>query len=85
LAAAAELAAELAGGHVPAIICAHRENLPVLIDAARARLGGDDAAVWPGVPASGRALRKGEFLVLHRADGRLAAAERHHSAGTRLR
>jgi hypothetical protein len=33
----------------------------------------------PQQPAGGP-LRKGEFLVLHRAAGRLAAVERHHPA-----
>lgn len=71
--AAGKVAAELAGAEVPVIVCAHRENLPVLIDAARARLGAADGGAEPP-------LRKGEFLVLHRARGRLAAAERHHPA-----
>ena len=56
----------------PAVVCAHRENLPAIIESACAELG---AAVPPG-----GALRKGEFLVLHRAAGRLAGAERHHPA-----
>ncbi|HEY2505956.1 MAG TPA: NUDIX domain-containing protein [Streptosporangiaceae bacterium] len=38
-----------------------------------------------GVLEPGRALAKGEFLVLHRSDGRLAGAERHHPGGTEER
>jgi 8-oxo-(d)GTP phosphatase len=63
----------LAATAEPAIICAHRENLPVLLAAAYAELGA-------GPPAGG-SLRKGEFLVLHRAEGRLIAAERYHPDG----
>ena len=62
-------AAALALSEQPALICAHRENLPGLIRAAFGALG----AIPPGaVP-----LRKGEFLVLQRASGALASAERH--------
>ena len=56
-----------AGG--PVVICAHRENLPVLAAAAYAELG---AGRPPGKP-----LHKAEFLVLHRSGGRLAAVERY--------
>jgi 8-oxo-(d)GTP phosphatase len=66
----------LAADSRPVIVCAHRENLPVLLDAACAVLGA-------GGPA-GKPLRKGEFLVLHRADGKLAVAERHHPDGAVL-
>jgi 8-oxo-dGTP pyrophosphatase MutT (NUDIX family)/phosphohistidine phosphatase SixA len=53
--------------------CAHRENLPLLMTAACARL---DAR-----PPGGRPLRKGRFWVLHVAGGGfLAGAERHHPA-----
>jgi 8-oxo-(d)GTP phosphatase len=65
--------AALAGAAEPVIICAHRENLPVLEAAAYAELGAEPPA---GVP-----LRKGEFLVLHRAEGRLIAPERYHPDG----
>jgi 8-oxo-(d)GTP phosphatase len=65
--------AALAAAAEPVIICAHRENLPVLEAAAYAELGAEPPA---GVP-----LRKGEFLVLHRAEGRLIAAERYHPDG----
>jgi 8-oxo-(d)GTP phosphatase len=54
----------------PAVICAHRENLPLLLDAACRELGAE--------APDGPPLRKGEFWVLHRSGGKLAAAERHH-------
>jgi len=74
--AAAPAVARLAADSRPVIICAHRENLPLLLEAARAALG----ASGP----DGKPLRKGEFVVLHRAEGKLAAAERHHPDGTCL-
>jgi 8-oxo-(d)GTP phosphatase len=70
LADAAAAAVAAAGDDRPVVICAHRENMPVLLRAAYERLG---AAVPAGPP-----LRKGDFWVLHRADGRLAGAECHH-------
>ncbi len=74
LAADAEkAAATLAAANEPVIICAHRENLPALLAAACAELGAPRLAGGP--------LRKGEFLVLHRAAGRLVAAERYHPDG----
>jgi 8-oxo-(d)GTP phosphatase len=66
---AEKAAAALAATGEPVVICAHRENLPVLMTAACAELGAE--------PPAGKPLRKGEFLVLHRAGGRLAAVERH--------
>jgi hypothetical protein len=66
---AAKIVAQLAAADQPVVICAHRENLPSLLDAACAELGAD----WPPVDP----LRKGEFLVLHRADRKLAALERY--------
>jgi 8-oxo-(d)GTP phosphatase len=68
-AAAAELVARITAGGLPAVVCAHRENLPPLLAAACAALGAD--------PPPGGPLRKGDFWVLHVADGRLAAAEQH--------
>jgi 8-oxo-(d)GTP phosphatase len=65
--------AVLAATDMPVVVCAHRENIPFLLDAACAELGADRQAVEP--------LRKGEFLVLHRADGKLAAIERYHPGG----
>jgi 8-oxo-dGTP pyrophosphatase MutT (NUDIX family) len=70
-AGAARVAAIVAAGR-PAVICAHRENLPVLLAAACAALG---AASPDGQP-----LHPAGFWVLHAADGALAAAEHHHPA-----
>jgi 8-oxo-dGTP pyrophosphatase MutT (NUDIX family)/phosphohistidine phosphatase SixA len=80
--------AQLAADSRPVIVCAHRENLPVLLDAACATLGGGrpggsggrSRARGPG----GKPLRKGEFVVLHRAEGKLIVAERHHPDRTLL-
>jgi 8-oxo-(d)GTP phosphatase len=66
---AAATAALVAAEAQPVVVCAHRENLPVLIEAACDRLGG---TVPDGPP-----LRKSEFLVLHTSAGRLVTAERH--------
>ena len=54
----------------PTVICAHRENLALLLEAACRQLGAE--------APDGPPLRKGEFCVLHLAAGKLAAAERHH-------
>ena len=67
--AATGLVARITAGGLPAVVCAHRENLPPLLAAACAALGAD--------PPAGAPLRKGDFWVLHVADGRLAAAEQH--------
>jgi 8-oxo-(d)GTP phosphatase len=66
---AAKAVALLAAADQPVVICAHRENLPWLFDAACAELGADRPLVDP--------LRKGEFFVLHRADKKLVALERY--------
>jgi len=66
---AAKTVARLAATDQPVIICAHRENLPLLLHAACAELGADCPPVDP--------LRKGEFLVLHREHKKLAAVERY--------
>ena len=66
---AAGLVARVTADGLPAIICAHRENLERLLSAACAALGAE--------PPSGHPLRKGGFWVLHVGDGRLAAAEQH--------
>jgi 8-oxo-(d)GTP phosphatase len=71
--AAAALVARITAGGLPAVVCAHRENLPPLLAAACAALGAD--------PPVGTPLRKGDFWVLHVADGRLAAAEEHSPVG----
>jgi 8-oxo-dGTP pyrophosphatase MutT (NUDIX family)/phosphohistidine phosphatase SixA len=65
--------ADLALREGPVTVCAHRENLPLLITAACARLNAR--------PPGGRPLRKGRFWVLHvAAGGVLAGTERHHPA-----
>jgi 8-oxo-dGTP diphosphatase len=71
---AAKRVAQLAAADQPVVICAHRENLPLLLDAACAELGADSPPVDP--------LRKGEFLVLHRLDRKLAAVERYGVGGS---
>ena len=71
---AAKAIAVLAAADEPVVVCAHRENMPFLLDAACAELGADCPPVKP--------LRKGEFMVLHRADGKLAAIERYHPDGS---
>jgi 8-oxo-dGTP diphosphatase len=71
-AGSARVAAIVAAGR-PAVICAHRENLPVLLAAACAALG--------AAPPGGDPLPPAGFWVLHAADGVLAAAEHHHPAG----
>jgi 8-oxo-(d)GTP phosphatase len=70
--AAADRAAQIARQGRPAVICAHRENLPVLLAAACAQLG----SAAPGGPP----LAKGGCWVLHSANQRLVATERHHPA-----
>ena len=68
-------AAALATEDAPVAVCAHRENLPLLLAAVCARL---DAR-----PPGGRGLRKGRFWVMHvAAGGALAGAERHHPGVT---
>jgi 8-oxo-dGTP diphosphatase len=53
----------------PVMICAHRENLPLLLAAACARL--------EAPPPSGPSLRKGHFWILHVAETGLAGTERY--------
>jgi 8-oxo-dGTP diphosphatase len=73
IAAAEEAVTRLTAASEPVVICAHRENIPVLVAAACAALGASAPAV--------AGLRKGEFMVLHRAGGKLAAVERYHPDG----
>ncbi len=54
----------------PAVVCLHRENLPLALAAACAALGAPPAMVEPALP-------KGGFLVLHITAGKLAALERY--------
>jgi 8-oxo-(d)GTP phosphatase len=70
--AATDLVARVIADGLPAVICAHRENLERLLAAACAVLGAD--------PPPGHPLHKGAFWVLHVADDRLAAAEQHSVA-----
>jgi 8-oxo-(d)GTP phosphatase len=74
--ALAAAAAEAAAGERMVVICAHRENIPLLLSAICHQLGAP-------VPA-GEPLRKGGFIVLHRAAGQLAGIERHHPDDDRL-
>ena len=70
---AAAAVADIVAARIPALICAHGENLPLLIMDACAALG----AAAPdrlSLPNSG-------FWVLHAAGGTLAAAERHRVPG----
>jgi 8-oxo-(d)GTP phosphatase len=53
----------------PAVVCVHRENLPVVLGAACAALG--------AFPPEHPALPKGGFWVVHAAAGRQVAIERH--------
>jgi 8-oxo-(d)GTP phosphatase len=76
-AAASAAAAAAAADPRPVTICAHRENMHLLLGAACERLG---APVPAGPP-----MRKGDFWVLHRADGVLAGVERHHPDVAELR
>jgi 8-oxo-dGTP pyrophosphatase MutT (NUDIX family) len=62
---------ELVDGSVPAVVCAHRENLPVFLGWACARLG---AKVPEGAP-----LGKGSFWVLHIGGHALVSVERHQA------
>ncbi len=64
--------ADIVAAGVPAVICAHGENLPPLIMDACAALG--------AAPPDGLPVPKSGFWVLHAAGGALAAAERHYLA-----
>jgi 8-oxo-(d)GTP phosphatase len=74
--AAAWVAAGAARQDRPVVICAHRENMPVLLAAVCGQLGGR--------PPDGPPLRKGGFWVLHRAGGALAGTELYHPDEIRL-
>jgi 8-oxo-(d)GTP phosphatase len=56
-------------GGGPTVICVHRENLPILLDWACARLGAK--------PPEGPPLPKGGFWVLHIGGGTVVSVERH--------
>jgi 8-oxo-dGTP pyrophosphatase MutT (NUDIX family)/phosphohistidine phosphatase SixA len=61
---------DLVAGAQPAVVCLHRENLPLALAAACAALGVPATMADPALP-------KGGFLVLHIAAGELAAVERY--------
>jgi 8-oxo-(d)GTP phosphatase len=73
-AAAAARVTDIVHAGQPAVICAHRENLPPMLTAACAALGGQAPSDGP--------LGKASFWVLHTAGGALAAAEQHDAAGS---
>jgi len=69
---AAALLFGLIAAREPAIVCAHRENLPALLSSAAQFLG------EPGIPdKAATPLPKGAFLVLHTVDGTLAGTDRY--------
>jgi 8-oxo-dGTP pyrophosphatase MutT (NUDIX family)/phosphohistidine phosphatase SixA len=69
---AAALVFSLIAAREPAIVCAHRENLPALLSSAVQFLG------EPAIPEKiARPLPKGAFLVLHTIDGTLAGVDRY--------
>jgi 8-oxo-(d)GTP phosphatase len=68
-AAVRDLVTGLVAAGEPAVISAHRENLPAMLRWICERLG---APVPAGPP-----LRKGAFWALHAAGGRLISAEQH--------
>jgi 8-oxo-(d)GTP phosphatase len=71
-AAAAARVTDIVRAGQPAVICAHRENLPPMLAAACTALGAQ--------PPDDASLGKAGFWVLHTADGRLAATEQHDAA-----
>ncbi len=54
----------------PTVVCAHRENVPVLLAAACEAFGG-------AAPEGELTLPKGGFWVLHAGSGKLAGVERY--------
>jgi 8-oxo-dGTP pyrophosphatase MutT (NUDIX family)/phosphohistidine phosphatase SixA len=70
--APADLLFALTAAREPAIVCAHRENLPALLSSALRFLGD------PAVPEKvAKPLPKGAFLVLHATGGTLAGIDRY--------
>jgi 8-oxo-(d)GTP phosphatase len=69
---AAALLFGLIAAREPAIVCAHRENLPALLSSALRFLG--EPAVQD---KAAKPLPKGAFLVLHTANGTLAGIDRY--------
>jgi 8-oxo-(d)GTP phosphatase len=64
----------LIAGREPAIVCAHRENLPFLLDGA---LVVTDGSLLPS--SARKPLPKGGFLVLHLSSETLTAIDRYDS------
>jgi len=64
---APELVRDIVAAGAPAVICAHRENVPAIVSAALAEFGAS------GLPDP--ALPKGGFRVLHAAAGTLAGTD----------
>ena len=56
----------------PAVVCLHRENLPVALAAVCSALGTPGSAAYPGP-----SLPKGAFYVVHVTAGELASLERY--------
>jgi 8-oxo-dGTP diphosphatase len=78
LANPAPLIHALIAGRDPAVVCAHRENLPFLLETALVVTG--SGADGDRLPASARKpLRKGGFLVLHLSGEALTAIDRYDS------
>ena len=71
-AALASRVAAIAGQDLPTVICAHGENLPLMLGAACEQLGSPQP--------DGPALRKGGFWVLQTSGQTLVSAEQQHSA-----
>jgi 8-oxo-dGTP diphosphatase len=67
-----KLAGQVVDSAQPTLICAHGENLPVLLAAICADLGAS--------PPAGPSLRKAAWWVLHAAAGTLIAADRYDLA-----
>jgi 8-oxo-dGTP diphosphatase len=71
---------ELIAARAPAIVCAHRENLPALLDAALAVAEvADEATAQDAARTVARPLPKAAFLVLHLSAGTLVAIDRFQS------
>lgn len=62
---------DILAGALPAVICGHRENLPLILEEACAVLGAK--------PPDGNPLPPSGFRVLHIGWNSLVCAERHHA------
>lgn len=72
-AASVQRAVQLAAAGEPVLVCAHRENLPLMLEGA---CGAMHAQAPDGPP-----LAKGGFVVLQSVGGALLSAERHQLTG----